>query len=88
MNKTTRDRLGIDDPAGKNILDFVDPSTVEERRAYLEETIKSEVPVVFREENNGRKFRVFIHPLADDNGDVTHAMVIARDVTVIERDCL
>lgn len=91
LNKTAARRLtGKDeDLAGKTLWDFFPKEIADRHAANIRKVIKAKKGVnivsLTEVQNQLRWYNTTIEPLKDDNGTVTAAIVIARDVDDIKR---
>lgn len=80
VNKAARKLMGGGEVEGKNCFDLIPMNDDMKllRHEYLDEASELDVPLVLQDDNNGKHYRHFIHPIKDMEENTTHFMVLSR----------
>jgi len=71
--------------AGSSIFSLLAPALADERRARIDEAVRSGAPARFEEHWEGRCLDSLIYPLFDEHSHVDHIALFSRDVTESRR---
>lgn len=80
-----RFNLNVSDMIGKGIYDFMPPEVATQRKAMVEEVIRTKKSTLVVDERAGLWLEGNICPVFDNNGKVTRIAVFARDITKRKR---
>ena len=82
-NQIAAERLGttLEALIGHNVFDLMPPEVAQRRQEAWKELGRTKKPLVIEDQRDGHWFETVIHPVMDDRGEVTRAVVFARDVT-------
>jgi PAS domain S-box-containing protein len=82
-NEITAQRLGatIHRLIGANIYELLPPQVAERRRACTDEVVQTGRPVRFEDEQLGRWYDNYVHPIFDVDGNVSRLAVFGHDIT-------
>jgi two-component system, sporulation sensor kinase C len=82
-NTTTGERLGkdLDKIIGSCIFDHLPPDVVNSRRIYLEEIIRTGLPVHFEDIYEGRYIENHYFPIRDAQGKVAKIAIVAHNIS-------
>jgi PAS domain S-box-containing protein len=81
LNKAAAERLGknVKNLLGTCVFDHLPKKAARRRRMYFEQTISSDEPVRFKDENQGRLITLCMYPVHDAHGKVSKIAVYARE---------
>ncbi len=81
LNKAAAERLGknVKNLLGTCVFDHLPKNVARRRRIYFEQTINSDEPVRFKDENQGRLVLSSLYPVHDAHGKVSKIAVYARE---------
>jgi len=66
---------------GQNAFGLLTPPASQNRRAALDQVLRTRKPIRFEDEHRGRYFINFFSPVLDDAGNVSRVAVFALDIT-------
>ena len=81
LNKAAVERLGksVKNLLGTCVFDHLPKNVARRRKIYFEQTINSDEPVRFKDENQGRLILSSLYPVHDARGKVSKIAVYARE---------
>jgi PAS domain S-box-containing protein len=76
-----RFRRGLDELVGNVVFDFLSPDLAADRKARVDEVLRTGQPMRFQDTRDGRAILHTIYPVFGSEGEVESIAVFARDVT-------
>jgi PAS domain S-box-containing protein len=78
--------LGVDELAGKRLIDFFPLEIAQARRLQFEKVVATRKPLRFEDSRDGRHFVNFLNPIFDTRGAVAKIALISFDNTAQRED--
>ncbi len=83
LNDVAAQRMGLsrEEMTGCSVLEILPPDVAERRSPYIDRALLSGEHVMFEDERDGRWMVNRLHPILNEQGQVTRLAVFSRDIT-------